>query len=206
MFKESLHKDKRVKDHIIQSFRNYSSILRNRTFMQLTAVLTLLSASLFAYISALSFIYQQHYGYNSLWYEIFFAINASGFTLGAHLSGRTSSLLALKIGIWGSVFTCLILLATVLYSGNFWLVEILFFSFGLFYGLVMPSGSAVAIKLERKFPGSASAMIGFCPFFLCSVASPLTGIDDPFKTTAIIMMICSFAALFIFRFINIQKI
>ncbi|WP_435933087.1 hypothetical protein ACSF86_05180 [Moraxella bovoculi] len=42
-------------------------------------------------------------------------------------------------------------------------------------GLVLPAISALAMNSERQNAGSASALLGFAPFFLGAVVSPLVG-------------------------------
>ncbi|SPX84494.1 hypothetical protein [Moraxella ovis] len=62
-------------------------------------------------------------------------------------------------------------------------------------GLVLPAISALAMNSERRNAGSASALLGFAPFFLGVVVSPLVGIGDIFVATAVVMGVCAVLAL-----------
>lgn len=58
-------------------------------------------------------------------------------------------------------------------------------------GLVLPAISSFAMNSERQNAGSASALLGFAPFFLGgAVVSPLAGIGDIFVATAVVMSVC----------------
>lgn len=57
-------------------------------------------------------------------------------------------------------------------------------------GLVLPAISSFAMNSERQNAGSASALLGFAPFFLEAVVSPLAGIGDIFVATAVVMSVC----------------
>ncbi|ALT07474.1 hypothetical protein [Moraxella bovoculi] len=57
-------------------------------------------------------------------------------------------------------------------------------------GLVLPAISSFAMNSERQNAGSASVLLGFAPFFLGAVVSPLVGIGDIFVATAVVMSVC----------------
>lgn len=198
-FAEPLAPSRRLTGSVMRSYASFLPIVRNRTFMLLAATLTLLTAALFAYISASSFIFQQHYGFSALAFGLYFALNAAGFALGANLSGRMSGPAAVRGGAIAAAAVSIALFTATVTGAAFWLIEALYFAYMICYGLVMPSASALAIDLERRNAGSASAMIGFFPFFICGVVSPLTGLGDTFVTTAAIMLVCSLLAYVTYR-------
>lgn len=198
-FVEPLELPRRLTGSVMRSYASFLPIVKNRTFMLLAATLTFLTAALFAYISASSFIFQKHYGFSALVYGLYFALNAAGFALGAHFSGRLSGPVAVRVGAISAVAISIALFAATVTGAGFWIVETLYFAYMICYGLVMPSASALAIDLERQNAGSASAMIGFFPFFICGVVSPLTGIGNTFVTTSAIMLACSLLAYVTYR-------
>lgn len=56
-------------------------------------------------------------------------------------------------------------------------------------GLVLPAISSFAMNSERQNAGSASALLGFAPFFLGGGGVALGG-HDIFVATAVVMSVC----------------
>ena len=87
----------------------------------------------------------------------------------------------------------------VLIIQPYWLfVEIGFFSMLLLMGITFPAISTLAMESERQYAGSASALLGFAPFFLGGVVSPLVGIGNIFYSTSFVILICALLALSIY--------
>ncbi len=87
----------------------------------------------------------------------------------------------------------------VLIIQPYWLfVEIGFFAMLLLMGITFPAISSLAMESERQYAGSASALLGFTPFFLGGVVSPLVGICNIFYSTALVILACSVLALVIY--------
>ena len=80
-----------------------------------------------------------------------------------------------------------------------WLfVEIGFFAMLLLMGITFPAISTLAMESERQYAGSASALLGFAPFFLGGVVSPLVGIGNIFYSTALVILACGVLGLAIY--------
>ena len=79
----------------------------------------------------------------------------------------------------------------------FW-VEIGFFAMLLLMGLTFPAISSLAMESERQYAGSASALLGFAPFFLGGIVLPLVGIGDIFYATASVILVCGLLGLLIY--------
>ena len=60
----------------------------------------------------------------------------------------------------------------------------------LFLGIILPSSTTLALDLERKNSGNASALLGFLMFLFGGVLSPLTGLGNMLYTTGIIIVAC----------------
>ena len=56
------------------------------------------------------------------------------------------------------------------------IVEIVFFLFLFFLGIILPTSTTLALNLERQNSGTASAILGFLTFLGGGIVSPLTGI------------------------------
>ena len=74
----------------------------------------------------------------------------------------------------------------------------------LMMGLTFPAISSLAMESERQYAGSASALLGFSPFFLGGVVSPLVGIGNIFYSTAVVIFICGLLAVGIYLMIKNQ--
>lgn len=82
------------------------------------------------------------------------------------------------------------------------LVEILFFLLLLGFGFILASAASLAMDSERNQAGSASAMIGFFPFFFGGVVSPLVGIGNIFYSTSITIFLCSLVTYILFLIVK----
>ena len=74
----------------------------------------------------------------------------------------------------------------------------------LMMGLTFPAISSLAMESERQYAGSASALLGFAPFFLGGVVSPLVGMGNIFYSTAVVIFICGLLAVGIYLMIKNQ--
>ena len=73
-----------------------------------------------------------------------------------------------------------------------------FFAMLLLMGITFPAISSLAMESERQYAGSASALLGFAPFFLGGVVSPLVGIGNIFYSTSFVILVCALLALSIY--------
>lgn len=193
-FQESLSINKRHDGEIVSSYMNYFVIMKNGPFMLLTGVLSFMTAGLVAYIAASPFIFQEHYQLSSMAFSLIFSLNAAGFALGAYIASKISQKAGVKFGILSSVIVGVALYILVMTNGSLWLVEICLFAYGFNYGVLAPGASSLAIAMERKYAGSASAVAGFFPFLMGALVSPLVGIGDSFVSTGFIMFISTVLA------------
>jgi len=168
--------------------------------MLLIGILSFMTVGLIAYIAASPFIFQEHYHLSSLAFSLYFALNAAGFTIGAHIAGKIPQKTGIKIGVIGGVLVGLLLYVLVLTDGSFWLIEFCLFAYGFTYGILAPEASS----LVRQYAGSASAMAGFFPILMGGIISPLIGIGDSFVTFGFIILVSTILALFSWWIIHKQ--
>lgn len=115
--------------------------------------------------------------------------------IGASIGGKPKNRTALRIGVLG-FFIAAIYTIVVLVAQPFWfLVELGFFSMLLLMGLTFPAISSLAMESEREYAGSASALLGFAPFFLGGVISPLVGLGNIFYSSATVIAVCALLGL-----------
>lgn len=188
-FKESLNNEQQHCG-VFATFRNYIPVFQNAQFMRYVLVQAFAMGVMFTYIAASPFIFQEHFNMSPLAYSLCFGANAIAIMLGS----LTVSLFhdatdALRVGSIGfgimSLFVAAALFSPLPCGGGSIAV-----CFMLFLGVILPSSTTLALDLERKNSGNASALLGFLMFLFGGVLSPLTGLGNMLYTTGIIIVAC----------------
>lgn len=200
--KESLIIEKRLKGSVLSTFFTFGKIIKNRLFMSYVGIESFLLAAMFAYIAASPFILQSFYGLSAFTFSLCFGANGAALVIGANIGGKLSNRTALSFGVLGFGVVVLYTISTLIIQPNWFLVEIGFFLMLLMMGLTFPAISSLAMESERQYAGSASALLGFTPFFLGGVVSPLVGIGNIFYATAVVILVCAFISLIIYFLIR----
>ena len=200
--KESLIIEKRLKGSVLSTFFTFGKIIKNRMFMSYVGIESFLLATMFAYISASPFILQSFYGLSAFTFSLCFGANGAALVIGANIGGKLSNRTALSFGVLGFGIVVLYTISTLIIHPNWFLVEIGFFLMLLMMGLTFPAISSLAMESERQYAGSASALLGFTPFFLGGIVSPLVGIGNIFYATALVILVCAFISLIIYFLIR----
>ena len=104
----------------------------------------------------------------------------------------------LAIGVLAFVVAALYTIAVLIIQPHWLFVEIGFFAMLLLMGITFPAISTLAMESERQYAGSASALLGFAPFFLGGIVSPLVGIGNIFYSTALVILACGVLGLAIY--------
>ena len=176
----------------------YKPALANKCFMLYVLSVSASMGVMFAYISSSPFILQQEYHISPFLYSICFALNAVGIFIGSflatnHIFKKTEH--AALTGVIG-LFVVSVLVSIILVShAGFLPLEVALFLLLCFCGLCFPSISTLALDLARKNSGTAAAILGSLNFMAGGVVSPLVGIGDIAKSSAIAMSVLSFCAL-----------
>lgn len=200
--KESLIIEKRLKGSVLSTFFTFGKIIKNRLFMSYVGIESFLLAAMFAYISASPFILQSFYGLSAFTFSLCFGANGAALVIGANIGGKLSNRKALSFGVLGFGIVVLYTISTLIIQPNWFLVEIGFFLMLLMMGLTFPAISSLAMESERQYAGSASALLGFAPFFLGGVVSPLVGVGNIFYSTSIVIFVCGVLGLGIYLSIH----
>ena len=200
--KESLIIENRLEGSVLSTFFTFGKIIKNRLFMSYVGIESFLLAAMFAYIAASPFILQSFYGLSAFTFSLCFGANGAALVIGANIGGKLSNRTALSFGVLGFGIVVLYTISTLIIQPNWFLVEIGFFLMLLMMGLTFPAISSLAMESERQYAGSASALLGFTPFFLGGVVSPLVGIGNIFYATAVVILVCAFISLIIYFLIR----
>ena len=196
--KESLSVENRLQGSIFSTFLTFGVIIKNRLFMSYVGIQSFLLGSMFAYIAASPFILQSFYGLSAFIFSLCFGANGAALVIGANVGGKLPNRKALAIGVFAFVVAALYTIAVLIIQPYWLFVEIGFFAMLLLMGMTFPAISSLAMESERQYAGSASALLGFAPFFLGGVVSPLVGIGNIFYSTSFVILVCALLALSIY--------
>jgi len=196
--KESLSIENRLQGSIFATFSTFGVIIKNRLFMSYVGIESFLLGAMFAYIAASPFILQSFYGLSAFIFSLCFGANGAALVIGSNVGGKMSNGKALAIGVLGFVVVALYTIAVLIIQPYWLFVEIGFFAMLLLMGITFPAISTLAMESERQYAGSASALLGFAPFFLGGVVSPLVGIGNIFYSTALVILACGVLGLAIY--------
>ena len=203
--KESLSIENRLQGSIFATFSTFGVIIKNRLFMSYVGIESFLLGAMFAYIAASPFILQSFYGLSAFIFSLCFGANGAALVIGANIGGKLPNRQALAIGVLAFVVAALYTIAVLIIQPHWLFVEIGFFAMLLLMGITFPAISTLAMESERQYAGSASALLGFAPFFLGGIVSPLVGIGNIFYSTALVILACGVLGLAIYWSIR-QKI
>ena len=196
--KESLSIENRLQGSIFATFSTFGVIIKNRLFMSYVGIEIFLLGAMFAYIAASPFILQSFYGLSAFIFSLCFGANGAALVIGANIGGKLPNRQALAIGVLAFVVAALYTIAVLIIQPHWLFVEIGFFAMLLLMGITFPAISTLAMESERQYAGSASALLGFAPFFLGGIVSPLVGIGNIFYSTALVILACGVLGLAIY--------
>lgn len=195
-FVESLSPDSRLQASIASTFTQYLPAMRNRLFMRYVLVQAFAMGVMFAYIASSPFIFQVHFGASAQVYGLCFGANAFAIMIGSLWAGKAAD--TQKVLRWGCVaFAAISLLVglVLVFVHSLVAVEATLLVLMLSLGTILPTSTTLALDLERRNSGVASALLGFLMFLFGGMVSPLTGMGNMIHTTSIIIVACSLATL-----------
>ena len=196
--KESLNSENRLQGSLFSTFSAFAKIVKNRLFMSYVGIESFLLGAMFAYIAASPFILQRFYGLRAVAFGLCFGANGAALVIGANVGAKWPNSTALKAGVAGFFVAAIYTIAVLMIQPHWFWVEIGFFAMLLLMGLTFPAISSLAMESERQYAGSASALLGFAPFFLGGIVSPLVGIGDIFYATASVILVCGLLGLLLY--------
>ena len=167
---------------------NYAAVLKSPRFWGFLTAMAFAFASMFCYIAASSFVFQQEFGLSPRGYAAVFALNAVGMCVGSFVNSRCIDKLGTRKVMLGGL--CLALLGNVLLliavlsgAGLVWIILALLLCISP-NGVIMGNSTAMATGLMRTRAGSVTAIMGFGQSVLAAVVGPLMGLGG---NTAVVM-------------------
>lgn len=201
---ETLPSEKRQAIGPAKIIRDYASLCARRSFIVPALACCLAGSSLFAYISASSFVFMHIYGMSPGKYGMVFAI----MFLSSILSAPVNSYLLRKAPpqkIFNGVlvFNIIVILIQFLVTttAHVWLFMIPLWFCMAASPLIFANGMAVAMESCRDKAGSASALIGLFQFGMASIASVAVSVFD--NGTAYPMVFTMFGGVILGTIINL---
>ena len=185
--KETLPAEKRDKGNLWNAFRDYKNLLCNKPFMIHVLFKGTALGLLFAYISAVPFIMETHYGYSQTGFGIIMGCNALFVGLGAMIALKFKILKkAAFVAAIGLVFVIAAQVFVLFHIDDFWAFELLLVPMVFSLGMIFTVTNTLAMNEGRENAGAASAIIGIAGYLFGAVASPLVGQGNIMHSTAIV--------------------
>jgi DHA1 family bicyclomycin/chloramphenicol resistance-like MFS transporter len=197
---ESLPQEKRIPSNFSQVVKNFGILLKDRQFAGYTLTQAFIIAGIFAYVSGISFVYQNIYGVSPQGFSLLFGVNGIALIIGSQMVGHFSDTISektfLKIGLILANSAAAVLLVTILLKAPLFVFAIPIFFFVSSIAIIATTSFSLAMETQGHIAGSASALLGVLPFIFGSLTAPLVGIAGEYSAVpmGIIIFIASFLA------------
>lgn len=161
---------------------SYKLVLQNKVFLNYTLAGSLSMAILFAYISAASFIFLNHYQLSEERFSLLFAVNASGLVVGNFLNGRlTKYYHYLTMAKYASIilFTVTAVVFTIFYfqeNPSYPTTVISLVTIMFLIGFINPNATAASISPFTENTGTASALGGAVRMGVGAIVAAVMGV------------------------------
>jgi DHA1 family bicyclomycin/chloramphenicol resistance-like MFS transporter len=173
----------------------YRALLRDPVVLGLMAVAGLAMSSIFGYVSASSFVFQQQYGLAPLGFALVFAGGGVAMVSGSQTNGslvhRFSSQALLTGALLGAAAAATATMVTTT-TGLLGLVGVLvpLYATMFFIGLAQPNAPVLALERHGESAGTAAALLGCVQFGVAALVSPVTSLLglDPAAAMGVVMM------------------
>lgn len=186
---ETLKPEHRLTGPVFQSFLSFGTLLKQPGFFGELLITGVVYGSLFSYIAASTFIYQQLFHLSAQSFSLIYALNGLGIVIGSALPGRLTGVSTYRQLISGLGFCIVDSVALLLGAYLQWrLVTIatLIFLVVIGVGLLLTLTTAIIMGKTSENAGGASALIGLSQNAFGGISSPLVGL---FGTSSLAPMV-----------------
>jgi DHA1 family bicyclomycin/chloramphenicol resistance-like MFS transporter len=194
---ETLPHDRRSGGGLATTLRRTGTVLADRPFLGYAFAFAFGFGTLFSYLAASPFVYQNVFGFSIGTYAVILAANAIGFTATSALNRRivrrfgARRLLRVGLVIMAVCSATLCLLAGTGLLVRDVAVPLVFVTVSSL-GLIAANATALAVARAPQAAGSASAIVGALQFGLAATVSPLVGLGG--ENTAVPMAVAMAAS------------
>lgn len=181
-------------------YKSFGQLLKTPQFTGYIIVTGVVYGSLFSYIAASTFVYQNLFGLSAQAFSLIYALNGLGIVIGSALPGRLNQISAkrqVKVSLSISVLVGGFLLVGA--NVHFPLVAVagLIFVLVVMIGLLLTLTTSIIMNLTTQNAGGASALIGLSQNAFGGLASPIVGLfgSASYAPMATMVLLFSGAAL-----------
>ncbi|WP_299091579.1 multidrug effflux MFS transporter [uncultured Metabacillus sp.] len=182
---ETLPQENRIPSNLPQVVKNFGTLLKDRQFAGYTLTQAFIVAGIFAYVSGISFVYQNIYGVSPQGFSLLFGVNGIALIIGSQAVGRLSDVISeknfLKIGLIMANTSAALLLVAIFLKAPLFLFAIPVFFFVGSISIISTTSFSLAMETQGHIAGSASALLGVLPFFFGSLTAPLVGLAGEYS-------------------------
>jgi DHA1 family bicyclomycin/chloramphenicol resistance-like MFS transporter len=177
---ETLPPERRRPGGVVPALRTYGELLTRRRFMAYTIPAALAFASLFAYISASSFVYQRVFGFSAQAYGVLFGVNGLAI-MGSNLANarlvrRVAMQELLARGLAANAVAGVAIAAATIAGAGAAVILPLLFGLASTIGFVVSNSIPLALEDEQERAGSAAAVFGLLQFSAGALVAPVVGV------------------------------
>jgi MFS family permease len=137
-------------------------------------------ATMMAYISASSFVYQDVMGFSAAGYGLLFGVNAVGLVgagfVSSGLAGRYGPRRLISTAVPALLASSIVVLAVAVTPAPRWILALPILAAVTSVGFILGNASALALQEVRRVSGSGSAFLGAAQFLLGALVAPLAGL------------------------------
>lgn len=188
--KESLQPQNRFQGELIDAFKEYAVLIRNRRFMTHALLKGSALGVLFAYCSSAPFIMQDHFGWSELHFGLFMGFNALFVAIGAMMALKFTILKkAAYMGAWMLMISATVQAAVLFLLNDFWAYELMMLPMVFSMGMIFTVGNTLAMNEGRDNAGGASALLGITGYVFGAIVAPLVGLGNIMHSTAIAFLV-----------------
>ncbi|MFI5912235.1 multidrug effflux MFS transporter [Dactylosporangium sp. NPDC051541] len=178
---ETLPVERRRRGGVAGTVRDYGRLFADRVYVGLIVVAGLAMASLIAYVSGSSFVFQDQFDMSEQQFAFVFAGGAVGLIGAAQVniqllrrwSPQRILSTALLIGV---VSGALLLVLAATHTGGLLGVLLPLWTVLAMVGLAMPNAPALALSRHGEAAGTAAALLGAVQFGVGALAAPVVGV------------------------------
>lgn len=176
---ETLATEDRLTGPIFSTFKSFGDLMKVPGFTRNIAITGVVYGSLFSYISASTFIYQQLFHLSAQSFSLIYALNGLGIVIGSGLPSRLNNVpekKQLRVGLMLVIIDILALLAGSLTHFSLLIVATLLWLLVLCIGMLLTLTTSIIMNQTAKNAGSASALVGLSQNAFGGISSPLVGL------------------------------
>lgn len=204
---ETLSNQQRLKGGIQNTFRTFKGLLSNRLYIGYASTQGFIFASMFAYISGSSFVYQGIFAVSPQEYSFLFGINAIGLMIATQITGRLAGKISettlLMFGLGYSIFGGVSLLIAIVTDVGLTAFVIALFICISSVGIISTTCFPLAMQSQGGNAGSASALLGLLQFTIGGLIAPLVGLggSETALPMGLAIVLCEVGAVVVYIFV-----